>query len=135
MTEYQTRIFQTPLVERDFKSLNRDYENAVQKYNDLKNKQLQARLAQQVESGGNAEKFVLSSGAYLPSMPISPNRIGIMLLGGLLAFAAGVGFVAVVEHMDKTVRDSRAIAAIFGAPPLAIIPQMRFRRASAPRFR
>lgn len=135
MVEYQARIFQTPLVERDYLSLTRDYENALQKYNDLKNKQIEARLAQRVESGKNAEQLVLVSKPYLPSMPSSPNRIGIMLLGGLLAFGAGIGGVAIAENSDRTVRDSRAIAAIFGAPPLAIIPQMRFGRASAPWFR
>ena len=131
LNEYQSRIFKTPLVERDFKSLTRDYENALLKYNDLKNKQLEARMAQQLESGKNAEQFVVMSKAYLPSMPTSPNRIGIMLLGGLLAFGGGISGVAIGEKSDRTVRNSRAIAAIFGAPPLAIIPQMGLGRASA----
>jgi polysaccharide biosynthesis transport protein len=129
LVEYQDRLFKTPLVDRDYKTLNRDYENAVQKYNDLKTKQLQARMAQQLESGDNAEQFVLLSGAYLPSMPTSPNRIGILLLGALLAIATGIGFVAVFEHMDQTVRDGRTVASIFGAPPMAIIPQMGLSRS------
>ena len=129
LNEYQSRIFKTPLVERDFKSLTRDYENALEKYNDLKNKQMQARLAQQLESGKSAEQFVVMSKAYLPSMPTSPNRVGIMLLGGLLAFGGGISGVALGEKSDRTVRNSRAIQAIFGAPPLAIIPQMGLGRA------
>ena len=47
-----------------------------------------------------------------------------MLLGGLLAFAAGLGCVTVVEYQDKTIRSPRAIADIMGVPPLAVIPQM-----------
>jgi polysaccharide biosynthesis transport protein len=122
--EYESRLFKTPGIERDYKSLSRDYENALQKYSEIKNKQLEARMAQQLESGDSAEQFVLLSRAYLPTMPDSPNRIGILLLGGLLAFGAGLGFVAVMEYLDKTVRDERVIAEMFGALPLAIIPHM-----------
>ena len=124
LAEYETRLFQTPVVERDFKSLSRDYENAQTKYAELTKKQIEAKLAQQLESGKTAERFVLSSGPNLPASPDSPNRIGIILLGGLLAFAAGLGCVTVVEHQDKTIRSTRAIADIMGAPPLAVIPQM-----------
>ena len=31
LAEYEARLYQTPLVERDFKSLSRDYDNALQK--------------------------------------------------------------------------------------------------------
>src|SRR4029077_7239838 len=110
-------LFQTPVVERNFKSLSRDYENAQTKYAELTKKQIEAKLAQQLESGKTAERFVLSSSPNLPASPDSPNRIGIILLGGLLAFAAGLGCVTVVEHQDKTIRSTRAIADIMGAPP------------------
>jgi uncharacterized protein involved in exopolysaccharide biosynthesis len=127
LAEYQGRLFQTPLVERDYKSLSRDYENAVQKYSDIKTKQLQARMAEQLESGDRGEQFVLLSPAYLPTTPESPNRLGILLLGGLLALGAGVASIAVLEHLDKTVRDARTVAEVFGAPPLAVIPHMGLR--------
>ena len=96
----------------------------------LKNKQLEARMAQQLESGENAEQFVLLSGAYLPTTPQSPNRIGILLLGGLLALGAGIACVAAAEHLDRTVRDASTIEDIFGAPPLAVIAQMTLPAAS-----
>jgi polysaccharide biosynthesis transport protein len=130
LAEYEARLYQTPLVERDFKSLSRDYDNALKKYSELKNKQLEARMAQQLESGDNAEQFVLLSSAFLPSMPESPNRIGILLLGGLLALGSGVAFVAVAEYLDRTVRDANTLEEIFGAPPLAVIAQMRLTSAS-----
>ena len=124
LAEYETRLFQTPAVERDFKTLSRDYDNAQRKYCELKEKQLQARMAEELESGENAERWTLVSPAYLPNLPDSPNRIGILLLGFL--FAGGVGLVAVVlaEYLDKTVRSSRMIMATLGAPPLVVIPQI-----------
>jgi uncharacterized protein involved in exopolysaccharide biosynthesis len=104
--------------------LSRDYDNARAKYGELKDKQLQARLAQQLESGENAERFTLTSRPFLPTDPESPNRLGIMLLGGLLAFIVGLGSVTVVEYQDKTIRSPRTVADILGAPPLVVIPRM-----------
>src|SRR4029077_38221 len=113
-------LFQTPVVERNFKSLSRDYENAQTKYAELTKKQIEAKLAQELESGKTAERFVLSSPPNLPTGPDSPNRIGIILLGGLFAFAAGLGSVTVVQYQDKTIRSPRAVADIMGVAPLAV---------------
>ncbi|MEQ8857264.1 MAG: Wzz/FepE/Etk N-terminal domain-containing protein [Pseudomonadales bacterium] len=124
LDEYEARLFQTPMVERDFLALSRDYQNKLQKYEELRNKQMEASLAQQLEAGQSAEKFVLVSGAFLPSLPESPNRIGIFLLSGLFAFGAGLGSVTVREYADNTVRSSRTIVDVLGAPPLAIVPRL-----------
>jgi capsular polysaccharide biosynthesis protein len=48
-----------------------------------------------------------------------------LLLGGLLAFAVGLGCVTIAEYQDKTIRSAQMIADILGVPPLAVIPQMR----------
>lgn len=125
LEEYETRLFQTPVVERDYMTLTRDYENARTKYREMRDKQLEAGMAQQLEAGENAEKFVLASPAYMPSSPDSPNRLGILLLGGLFAVAAGIGLVAIAEYMDNTIRSARMVARSLGAPPLAIIPDLK----------
>jgi uncharacterized protein involved in exopolysaccharide biosynthesis len=125
LAEYESRLYQTPGVERDFKSLARDYDNATRKYHELKEKQLQARMAEQLEAGSNAERWVLVSPAYLPTFPESPNRLGILLLGAMFAGALALACVALAEFLDKTVRSARAVMATLGAPPLVVIPQMR----------
>ncbi len=125
LEQYEGRLYDTPAVERDFRSLTRNYETAVAQYQELKDKQRQAELARNLESGEGGEKFVLTSSAYLPMLPVSPNRIGIGLLGMFLALAGGIGAVALAEHLDTTVRNSRMIAANLGMPPLAIIPRIR----------
>lgn len=122
LKEYENRLFQTPVVERDYKSLTRDYDNARKKYNDLKAKQLQAGLAQQLEAGDRGERFVLAGPAYLPTTPDKPNRLGIVLLSGLLAFSGGIGSVAKAEYTDRSVRGKRGVLEVFGALPIVIVP-------------
>ncbi|MFU8814064.1 MAG: GumC family protein [Pseudomonadales bacterium] len=124
LEEYERRLFQTPVVERDFRSLSRNYDNALQQYHQLRDKQRQALLAQELESGDSGERFLLTSAAFLPRMPESPNRIAIMLLGMFFASAIGIGVVGVSEYLDQTVRNAKMVAVSLGAPPLVVIPQM-----------
>lgn len=129
LSEYQERLFKTPTVERDYKSLSRDYDNAKAKYKEIKDKLLEARLAEELEAGSKAERFTLVQAAFLPSLPERPNRIGIALLGTLLAFASGLGSVATAEYMDRTVRGQKGVAQVFGAPPLATIPYISLEKS------
>ncbi len=122
LAKYEARLAAAPAVERDFLALTRDYENAKKKYREIKDKLLEARMAEQLEAGGKGERFVLVAEPYVPNTPEKPNRLGIALLGGVLAFAFGLVGVAVKEYTDHTVRGSRGVMAISHAPPLVCIP-------------
>jgi len=124
LQDYEDRLFNTPLVERDYKSLARGYENALSKFRELKGKELEARLAQELEAGENAEKFVLASPGYLPTLPESPNRVGIILLGAFFGMMSGLLLIVIVEYFDKTIRGPRMVHRALGVQPLATIPQM-----------
>ncbi|MEE2785412.1 MAG: hypothetical protein VYE04_18750 [Pseudomonadota bacterium] len=122
LEEYEERLYQTPIVERDYRSLSRGYEDALRKFSELNQKLLQAEIAETLEAGQRAEQWRLIGGAYLPIMPESPNRIGIVLLGIMLSIMAGLGSVTVAEYLDKTIRSARRITALLGSPPLVVIP-------------
>jgi uncharacterized protein involved in exopolysaccharide biosynthesis len=122
LSEYEARLFQTPAVERDYKFLSRDYENAKNKYYEIKNKQLEARLAIDLESSSKGQQFTVVQNAYVPKTPERPNRLGIALLGFLLACAAAIGMATIKEYMDRTIYNTKDLISVFRAPPLATIP-------------
>ena len=95
LVQYEERLFQTPVVERDYKLLTRDYENARIKYNEIREKQLQARLAEDLESSSKGERLSVVQPAYLPTSPERPNRKVLALLGFILALGCGVGAMAI----------------------------------------
>lgn len=121
-SEYEERLFQTPAVERDYKFLTRDYEIARKKYDEIKNKQAEARLAIDLESSNKGQQFTIVQSAYLPNTPERPNRIGIVLLGFLLACAGAVGMATIREYMDRTIYNTKDLISVFRSPPLATIP-------------
>ena len=130
--EYRERLIRTPLVDRDLRALTLDYDNTRQKYRELTQKLREAELAEELEQGGNAERFELVSGAFLPKLPESPNRIGILALSVLLASVAGLLMVSISEYFDKTVRGIRSVVANVGQPPLVTIPELSRIRAVLP---
>jgi succinoglycan biosynthesis transport protein ExoP len=121
---YQKRVEQSPEVEKQYLALSRDYENALKKYREIKDKEMEAQLAVQLERERKGDRFSLSQAATLPTAPVKPNRLAIVLLGAFVAFTAGVGSSWVAEYRDDAVHGSRGVASIFGAPPLATIPHI-----------
>lgn len=121
---YEERLMQMPRVEQEGLSLKRDYENAIAKYKELKGKQMQAELAEQLEKDSKAERFSILEPADQPNLPIKPNRIGIVLLGIVLALGAGVVTGATAEFFDHRLYGAGALTAVMGESPLSIIPKV-----------
>lgn len=124
LANFEKRIASTPQVERSYRGLSRNYENAVAKYQEIRAKQMEAQLAESLESEQKGERFTLIEPPMLPEEPDSPNRLAIFLLGLVLSTAGGFGGAALAEAMDDTVRGRRGITAILRQPPLAVIPHI-----------
>ncbi len=118
----EERVLKIPEAEREYRALKRDYDNAYIKYKEVRAKQLQAQLAQSLETERKSERFSLIEPPQLPLKPVSPNRIAILFIGLVFAGAAGVGNVFLAETMDETVYGSKQLASIIGHQPLVVVP-------------
>jgi len=119
---YEQRLLEAPNIEREYRNLTLGYENTLAKFREVKDKQLEAELAQALESERKAERFTLIEPPVAADEPIKPNRPAIMMLGMVMSVGAGVGHLALRELLDKGLRGARAVMMITGAPPLAVIP-------------
>ena len=124
LAAYQKRVAQSPEVEKQYLAMSRDYENALEKYREIKSKEMEAQLAVQLERERKGDRFSLSQAAEVPTSPVKPNRPAIILLGAFIAFAVGLGSSWAAEFRDDAVHGARGVASIFGAPPLATIPHI-----------
>ncbi|NOX08827.1 MAG: lipopolysaccharide biosynthesis protein [Gammaproteobacteria bacterium] len=122
MLDYEQRLIETPQVERAFSALSRDYDNTVARYQEIKAKELEARIAQKLEQERKGERFTLIEPPQFPEEPTSPNRPGIIFISIVLALGCGVGSAALLEALDDAIRSPRAVANILTAAPLASIP-------------
>ena len=122
LSRLESRITEAPRIEQEYRALTRDYDNAMQKYKEVRDKEMQAQLAEALEIDRKGERFTLIEPPVVADEPIKPNRLGIVILGMVLSVGAGVGHVALRELLDQGIRGARAVQLITGAPPLAAIP-------------
>lgn len=124
IAEFERNLGLSPGIEREYRALARDYENAQAKYREVRAKEMEARLSQNMESDRKGERFTLIEPPLPPESPVSPNRGLILVLGILLSLGAGLGLAALRESVDGTIRGRSDIAALLDVPPLAVIPRI-----------
>lgn len=119
-------LMRIPDAELEYRALTRDYESALLKFRELKAKQMEARLSQNLETERKGEKFNLIEPPLLPEKAAKPNRLSLVLLALLLAAGAGLTTVTIAEGLDDKIRGSRGVTQMLSAPPLAVIPEIDY---------
>jgi polysaccharide biosynthesis transport protein len=132
---YDARLLQIPEVEREYRDLTRDYDNAQTRYREVKAKQMQAEVSQELEKDSKAERFSLGEAAHLPERPISPNRPAIALIGLIGALGGGFGLAALRDALDASVKGPLELARIATVPILTAIPYLETKRERASKRR
>jgi polysaccharide biosynthesis transport protein len=119
---YERNLATSPNVEREYVRLAREYENSQRRYADLQDKIKEAALAQTMESEERGERFTLLQAAGVPSKPAAPNRLGIIMLGFVLACGLGMGAAVIVDASDPCVRGVDDLESIMGSTPFGAVP-------------
>ena len=120
--ELERVMLVAPQVEREYLVLQRDYENALRRNQEIKEKQRSADISKQLEAERKGERFTLIDPAMLPEEPISPNRPAILLLGLIFSLSVAIGFVLISDSLSGTIRGSKGIEAVLGMMPLSVVP-------------
>jgi uncharacterized protein involved in exopolysaccharide biosynthesis len=119
---YQDRVQSSPVVEQQYKELTRDYQTALDFYNDLLKKRDQSAMAADLERHQEGENFSILDPANFPDKPSFPNR-PMFALGGLAAgLALGVGIAFFLESQDTSFRTERDVEVALRLPVLAMVP-------------
>ena len=120
--EYQSRLELSPSVEEGYKGITRDYETALQFYNDLLKKRDQSGMATDLERRQEGEQLRVMDPASLPDEPSFPKKPLFAGGGSALGLALGLALALGFEKGRKRIRTERDVAYYLGAPPFALIP-------------
>lgn len=118
----QGRLSMSPGVEEQYKAITRDYQTALQFYNDLLSKKNQSEMATSLERAQEGEQFRVMDPPNLPEKPSFPNRQAFAGAGLGAGFALGIGITLLLELRDKTLRTEDDIEQFLGLPTLAMVP-------------
>ncbi|THK43072.1 sugar transporter [Methylophaga sp. SB9B] len=133
LVDYENRVVQTNQVQRAYMDLTRDHENKLNQYQQLRAKQLQAELAQTLESENKGESFTLIEPPQVPSSAEKPNRPKLLAMGFMASVGSGVGLAFLIEMFFGGVRGYSNISRIVGKPPLVVIPFIRTEKEKSKR--
>lgn len=120
--QYEDQILKAPQVEREYLAYQREYDQAITDYNEVREKQTAAQQALDLETSEKGERYVLQRTPTEPTSAAFPNRLAITVLGFIFAFACSFGAVLIAEAFDVKVRSVRDLKNLTGMPPIAIIP-------------
>lgn len=122
LSHLQEQISKSPQVEKEYQVLMREHQSAVSRYQDIKARQMEAEIGQQLEKESKGESFVLIDPAQFPERPVKPNRLAIIFLAFIFSIASGIGVAILKETFDNSIRGVNGVTKLLTAAPLAVVP-------------
>ncbi len=122
IAEYEARVEMAPKLEQELAALARDYENTRKAYDDLLTKRHEAEQAEKLEMTQRGEQFEVLDAAEVPFSPFKPNRMKLLLMGFMLALAAGGGAAFIAEYLDRSFHQVNDLENYLELPVLASLP-------------
>lgn len=119
---YEERLIKSPQVEREYRSLLREYENTLVKFKEIKAKQMEAQLAENLESEKKGERFALIEPPLMPEKPDKPNRFSLFFIGLIASVGTSFGSIFLLDNFDRGVYGRKGVERLLGRSPLTVIP-------------
>ena len=128
LADLDTSIQATPGNEMVLSGLDRDLATLQVQYTDAVANRGQAQVGERMEVLSKGERFSLIEQPTMPSGPYSPNRLLISAAGLVGGVGAGLGFVVLMEMLNRSIRRPVDLSAGLGIQPFATVPYIHTRR-------
>ncbi|HEV8319385.1 MAG TPA: GNVR domain-containing protein [Vicinamibacterales bacterium] len=119
---FEQRLESAPQRQQEYQLITRDWSAAKDLYDSLLRRYEEAQLTASMETGFHGERFRILEPALPPEGPSAPNRMRLMIMGLLLAFAAGVAAVLAREQFDSSFHSVDELREFTTVPVLVSIP-------------
>jgi len=120
----QGKIQASPAVEQQYKELTRNYQTALEGYNELLKHRDQAAMGRDLNRQQQGELLrVLDP----PSLPMTPSFPKVPLFGGggaAVGLAAGLGILYLIAALDTSMHTERDVETCLQLPVLALVPNV-----------
>jgi succinoglycan biosynthesis transport protein ExoP len=115
-------LLRAPQIEMVYTDMIRERDNIIKKYNQLKEKGLDAKLAQTLEEQQQGQTLTLIEQPVIPRNPEKAIRRKVAIGGFFMGIIGGLGVAFLVEFMEPGIRGYRAIQGVTGLMPLVVVP-------------
>jgi polysaccharide biosynthesis transport protein len=128
LAELEESIQATPANALVLEGLEREYRNVQGQYNAAVERLAAASMGERIEVMSKGERFTLVEPAVAPTSPEKPNRILIAGAGVAGGLGAGLGFIVLLELLNRSIRRPVELSNKLGIQPFATIPYIRTRQ-------
>ena len=111
-----------PQASYELTRIEREYENIRRQYEDFREKQLEAQVAENLQTEDKGERFSVVDAANFPLAPLGAKAHMLLLAGIAGGFGGGLVLVIVWELATGRIHGEAGVLRALGAAPLAIIP-------------
>ena len=133
--DYEKRVAAGPAVEQELQILMRHYDNLKNNYRSLLDKQLNARISENLEKQQKGSQFRVVDPANLPLAPEKPNRALIMILSLAFGCVSGMGIALMKERRNPQFHRVEEIKSLSSLPLLSAIPDFTVANTTSGRLR
>jgi polysaccharide biosynthesis transport protein len=123
LDQIEWRLSETPVIEVEYRSLNREHDTAVAKLQDLRAKMLQAELAESLEADARPSVTCYTDPRPFRESqqpePARPFPAWLRVLAG-----GGAGSRSCARPGQRSVHGVKGVKRATGVPPLAVIPYL-----------
>ena len=119
----QSRVRASPAVEEEYKEITRNYQTALDFYNDLLKKHDESAMATDLEHDQEGEQFSILDPPNFPSHAAFPNPFLFSLGGFGGGLALGLAVIAFFMIQDSSLHSDRDVEFMLHVPTIAMIPE------------
>lgn len=120
----QALLRDIPAVRASAEELGREMISQKNLYEQLVGRLGQSEVSKQMEVQDKSATFRIVDPAVIPSKPVSPNRIKIILFGIFAGLVGSFAFLVLLDQFDMSVRSLDELKSL-GVPILAVIPRIQ----------
>lgn len=113
-----------PESKKKLSDLMKDRDSYKSVYENLLTRLSQSEVSKQMEIEDKATTFRIIEPAIMPTMPVSPNRLLLILAGIVFGLLGGFGVVFLLDYIDNSIKTLEDLKTL-GLPLLATIPRMQ----------
>ncbi|WP_108262625.1 GumC family protein [Mangrovicoccus ximenensis] len=121
----QESLGKIPAATVTLDGLQRDYENTQSQYRDAVARLAEAETGERIELGGKAQRISVVEQATRATEPSKPNRPVIAAAGLGIGLSLGLGFIVLLELLNRSIRRPAEISDKLGIATFAVIPLIR----------
>lgn len=123
IASYRKRVSDAPLYAQPLQALNQNYAETRDIYASLLKRYQQALLVES-SAGPETEQYSILDAAVIPSVPVGPRRLQLLLMSVMLSLGMAGAAVFMAEELDTSFHSTRDLRAFTRVPVLVGIPQI-----------